>query len=133
MAWTYDGNEYSTPFVIDGTAVATPAVGGLVITDEPIWSSNTGRGSTGKMAGDIVAWKTTIEVTWPPLTFSQAHTLRDAIKNAGEFFDIYYTNFTTTNELVKKTVYASNIPRQLYSLTNKNRKYVGIVVTFVEQ
>lgn len=133
MAWTYNNHEYATPFVIDGTAVATPAVGGIQISDEPIWSSNTGRTSTGKMAGDIIGWKTTIEVSWPPLSFDQAHTIRDAIKNAGEFFDIYYPNWTTGNTLVSKTVYASNIPRQLYSLTDKNRKYFGITVTFVEQ
>ena len=76
--------------VINGIPVATPKHSGVVITEEPIWASNTGRSSTGKMIGDIIAWKTTIAVSWPPLDFDAAKEIRDAIMNAGSFFKIKY-------------------------------------------
>ena len=118
--------------IINGILVATPKQGGITVTDEPIWAPNTGRSSTGKMIGDIVAWKTTVAVSWPPLSFSQAAEIRDAIKNAGPFFDIEYYDLSTEKR-VTKTVYASSIPRTLYSLVDRYQKYKDITITFVEQ
>lgn len=118
--------------IINGITVATPKQGGVVITDEPVWASNTGRSSTGKMIGDVVAWKTTIAVTWPPLSFANAKKIRDAIKNAGTFFTIKYYDFSAS-AMVEKTVYAGNIPRTLYSLAAGYQKHTDITVTFVEQ
>lgn len=118
--------------IINGVTVAMPKTGGVVITDEPIWASNTGRSSTGKMIGDVVAWKTTIAVTWPPLSFAEAKKIRDAIKNAGAFFKIKYHDFSA-DSMVEKTVYASNIPRALYSLAAGYRRHTDITITFVEQ
>lgn len=117
---------------INNSTVATPKAGGVVVTDEPIWSSNTGRSTTGKMIGDVIAWKTTVEVSWPPLSFSEAKTLRDAIKNAGPFFEIQYFDFSSSS-MITKTVYASNIPRTLYSLSSKYQRYNNITVKFIEQ
>ena len=114
-----------------------PARGGITVTDEPIWASNTGRNTKGKMIGDIVAWKTTIEVTWPPLTYSQARTIRNAIRGAGEFFSIKYPDIeegqTVATMETTKTVYCANIPRALYSLSPKYPRYDGITIQFVEQ
>lgn len=118
--------------VINGITVATPSHNGVVITDEPIWSSNTGRSSTGKMIGDIIAWKTTIAVSWPPLSFSAAEKIRDAVINAGPFFKIKYYDFKT-DRMQEKTVYAGNIPRTLYSLAAGQQKYTDITITFIEQ
>ena len=99
------------------------------------------------MIGDIVAWKTTIEVSWPPLTYAHAKTLRDAIRNAGEFFTITYKDIasgnTVTNMTTTKTVYAGNVPRVLRSIASvpstqpgeaaSLQRYDGITVTFIEQ
>jgi len=118
--------------VINKIRVKEPKQGGLTVTDEPIWASNTGRSSTGKMIGDIVAWKTTISASWPPLSFLEAKTIRDAVIEAGPFFDIEYYDFSSAST-VKKTVYAASIPRTLYSLADKCQKYKDITITFVEQ
>lgn len=123
---------------INEITVATPKHGGVVITDEPIWASNTGRSATGKMIGDIIAWKTTIAVTWPPLSFKDTETIRNAIMNAEPFFKIQYYDFNTdpnTKEPViqEKIVYASNIPRTMYSLAKGYRKQTDVTITFVEQ
>ena len=130
-------SKISDVFKIGGTNMPEPKYGGIVVTDEPIWAANTGRSSTGKMIGDIVAWKTTIEVSWPPLTYAHAKTLRDAIRNAGEFFTITYKDVASGNTVsgmtTTKTVYAGNVPRILRSLASDIQRYDGITVTFIEQ
>ena len=114
------------------TWLPTPAKNGVAVTDEPIWASNTGRGSDGKMIGDIVSWKVTIEVGWPPLSFAEAKSIRDAIKGAGPFFDITYYD-VRTDSMAEKTVYCGNIPRVLYSLAAGHMRYSGVAIKFVEQ
>lgn len=118
--------------VINGIRVREPKQGGLTVTDEPIWASNTGRSSTGKMIGDIVAWKTTITASWPPLSFNEAKAIRDAVIEAGPFFNIKYYDFSSM-AVVEKTVYAASIPRTLYSLADKHQRYTDVTITFVEQ
>ena len=117
---------------IGTTTVHEPAFGGVSITDEPIWGSNTGRASDGKMVGDIVAWKKTVTVTWPPLSFSDSQTLRNAIVNAGAFFKLTYNDFSSS-QTVETTVYCGNIPRAIYSLAQGLQRHTGVTIKFVEQ
>lgn len=112
------------------TTLPEPAKEGITITDEPIWAGNTGRNCNGKMIGDIVAWKTTVNVKWASLSFANAKTIRDKIVGAGPFFKIKYYDFSTST-LTEKTVYCSNIPRLMYSLAKP--KFLGVEVTFIEQ
>ena len=117
------------------TQVHEPCLGGLTITDEPIWAPNTGRGSDGTMIGDIVAWKTTVAVTWPPLSFADSQAIRNAIGSA-PFFKIAYNDYDATqnnNSLVVKTVYCGNIPRTIASLNSAYQRHEGIQITFIEQ
>lgn len=124
--------------VINGVTVANPKVGGVSVTDEPIWSSNTGRASNGDMAGDIVAWKTTIDITWPPLSYSEMKKIRDAIRSGGKNFSITYPDIEAginTNGTLKtqtKTVYVGNIPRVLYSTSVVYKAYSDMTIQFVE-
>ena len=131
-------------FKINNTTVAEPAVNGVVVTDETIWASNTGRNTKGKMIGDIIARKTHVEVTWPTLSYSAAKTIKDAIESGGEFFEIQYPDIDAgiqgqndsnpgALKTTTKTVYAGSVPRTLYSLTPKNRRYSGIVIEFIER
>ena len=109
---------------------------GITITDEPIWAGNTGRGSDGLMVGDIVTWKTTVQVEWPALSFSDSQTITNALKNAGAFFMIRYNDFNATQSasaLTTKTVYCSNIPKTIYSLAQAMQYHTGVTVTFIEQ
>ena len=118
--------------IINGTTVKTPKQGGITITDEPIWSSKTGRGTSGKMLGEIVAWKTTIAVTWGPLTFSESKKIRNAIKAGGSFFTIKYYDDDAA-EMVAKTVYVGNMPRTVYSLAASYRWHTDVTIQFIEQ
>ena len=117
---------------INNIKVATPKQGGVVITDEPIWASNTGRSATGKMIGDIVTWKTTVNVTWPPLSLSESKKIVEAIKNAGSYFKIKYRDFSS-KEMVEKTVYVSDLPRTVYSLAKGYEKHTDLSATFIER
>lgn len=119
-------------FRINGVTVHEPAKEGVAITDEPIWASNTGRAASGLMTGDFIGWKTTVEVTWPPLKYADALLIRDTIKNAGPFFTVEYNDGSSSTS-VSKTVYASNVPRSLYSLVPGHQWYSGVTVTFIEQ
>ena len=112
------------------TTLPEPMKEGISITDEPIWAANTGRNVNGKMIGDIVNWKTTVHVKWPALSFSDAKTIRDKITAAGPFFKIKYYDFSSSTA-TEKTVYCSNVPRTMYSLTKKY--HLGVEVTFIEQ
>lgn len=121
-------------FYINGTLVHEPKQGGVMITDEPVWSSETGRAQDGTMTGKIQAWKTTIAITWPPLSFADAKKIVDAIKGAGSFFTLKYNDvYAGGGTEQQKTVYASNVPRALYSLAAGKKLATDITVTFVEQ
>ena len=50
--------------ILTANGVALPAPTVIKIDNEIIWSSNTGRTSSGTMAGDVVAEKKTITIEW---------------------------------------------------------------------
>lgn len=134
-------------FYINGTQVHEPRQGGITITDEPIWGSNAGRDQNGNMGGDFLGFKTTIAVTFPPMSFNAAKTIKNAIMagmnsstNEKGFFKIKYPDFPldsnghySASTLEEKTVYAGNIPRTLYSLAQGRRLDTDITITFVEK
>ena len=120
---------------INGVSVPDPARGGVQITDEPIWSENTGRDvNSGKMLGDIVAWKKTVQITWPPLTFSEVSQILNAIKVTGKnpFYAIKYYD-TSTSSFTTITVYSGNLQRTIESISRAYKKQSGVTVTFIEQ
>ena len=121
------------PLYINGTQVREPAKGGVVITDEPVWSENTGRDvNSGQMLGDIVAWKKTVAVSFPPLTFAQANTIINAIKSGGAFFNIKY-NDESADTLKTLNVYSGNVSRTIESISSAYKRQSGCTVTFIER
>lgn len=119
-------------FKIGTAQVAEPAKEGITITEEPVWAPNTGRTVSGYMTGDIVAWKRTVAVTWPPLSFEETKAIVNAIKNAGSFFVISWTsdNGGTASMM---SCYTSSIPRTIYSLAEGFKRHTGVTITFIER
>lgn len=68
-------------------------------SNEIIWSSNTGRSTeSGKMIGDVIANKKTVDIEWGILTEAQFRTIADALPSG--FFSFTFreggTNLTIT-------------------------------------
>lgn len=64
---------------------------------EQIWSSNTGRNTSGEMKGEVVAVKRTFDVQWGVLTSSEYSTIESNLKSGfqqlkicGDVFDVYH-------------------------------------------
>lgn len=60
--------------------VELPSPVSISIGSEIIWSSNTGRISTGKMIGDIIAEKETLSITWEFLAKGDYDRIKDSLK-----------------------------------------------------
>lgn len=110
----------------------TPALEGMTITSEKIWSANTGRSTSGKMLGTVVAVKTTISITWPPLTFAQAALIEAAVSDKDHpFVPVKYTDMTGTT--VTKTMYFGTPSYTVYSWADGLQLVTGVTVDGIEQ
>lgn len=119
--------------LINGTAVAEPANGGVQITEEPVWDEKTTRDvNTGSMIGDIVAWKKTVAITWPPLTFAQVNTIMSAIGVGAKrsFFSLKYAEIGLDPAI---TVYSGNLEHLIQSVSSAYKRQTGVTVTFIER
>ncbi len=101
-----------------------PAFRGVTESIEKIWSSNTGRVSTGKMTGDLVAIKKKLVIKYPPLTDTERQKLENAVADA--FFSVTYKGR-------KYTMYADSPVLNLYSMAAGLPRYEGASLTLVEQ
>lgn len=67
---------------IDGVKMPPPALNGVEISYEPLWSANSGRmGSTGNFNGTLIAMKTTVKMKWAVIPFADAAKLKNAVVN----------------------------------------------------
>lgn len=80
--------------------MATITVGGVALPeptqlnsgDEIIWSSNAGRSpETGRMLGDVITQKKTLEIKWEYITESEAALIKSRL--AAGFFPITFRDF----------------------------------------
>lgn len=117
---------------IDGKKMPTPALEGVTISREKIWSSNTGRTASGKMTGTVVAIKTTIKIKWPPLTMAQAATIDGAVSQSSDpFVPVKYTD--ATGDTVTKTMYFGTPTYTQYSWLDGKRYIMDVSVDGIEQ
>lgn len=121
-----------TDLKINGVVMPTPALEGLTISTEKIWSSDTGRTSSGKMVGTIVAVKTTINITWPVLTMEQVAVIEAAVSDQdAPFVPIQYTDMT--GRTVTKTVYFGTPTYTVYSWADGLQYVEDVEVEGIEQ
>lgn len=116
---------------INGVSVPLPAKDGVTITHEKVWSSGSGRTSTGNMAGTIVAIKRKIALKWPPLTTTQAAAIDRAVNTKTEFFSVHYT--TETGAEGSGTFYAGTPTFTQYSYAKGKRYLTGVSVNLIER
>ncbi len=117
---------------LDGKQMPEPALKGITVTKEKIWSKNAGRSSTGLFIGDIVAHKYKIQITWPPLTQAQTALIDEVISKAS-FEAKFIDPASTTGEFVTRIVYAGTPTYPVYSYANGLPRYVGVGVNLIER
>ena len=117
---------------INSKKMPTPALGGVVISREKIWSANTGRTAAGKMVGTVVAVKTTIKIKWPPLTPDQVAVIESAVSDGDNpFVPVKFTD--ATGVTVTKTMYFGTPTYTVYSWANGRQYLRDVSVTGIEQ
>ena len=116
---------------INGVKMPTPALNGVTISREKIWSANTGRTASGKMAGTIIARKTTLKIKWPTLTMAEAATIEGAVSSGTEFFPVRFTDAGGTTRTL--TMYAGTPSYTQYSWANGVQYVVDVAVDLIEQ
>ncbi len=115
---------------INNVLMPAPAHQGVTISREPIWSPDTGRTASGKMVGSIAARKTTLKIKWPPLTMSQAATIKGAIE-AADFFPVAFTDMTNTRRSL--TMYAGPASFTQYSWVDGMQYVLDASVDLIER
>lgn len=70
----------------NGKRIPLPAPVTISAGDEILWSSNTGRASTGKMIGDVIAQKETLSIKWQYVTAVDKNVIKTALSTG--FFPI---------------------------------------------
>ena len=95
-------------------------------------SSNTGRTTSGKMVGTVVAVKTTLKIKWPILTPAQVATIEGAVSDPDNpFVPVKYTD--ATGSTVTKTMYFGTPSYTVYSWANGRQYIKGACVDGIEQ
>lgn len=98
--------------------------------DEIIWSSNAGRSAeSGKMLGDVVASKKTLEVKWAWLTEAQVATIKNSLVNG--FFPI---TFRDNGATVTITVYRGTLQKEAAGYIGDGTYYYkSVSVSLIQQ
>ena len=69
----------SRSILADSNGNELPAPVTMMVGDEIIWSSKTGRSASGKMVGAVIAEKKTVSITWGILTESEFNQIKAKI------------------------------------------------------
>ena len=121
-----------TNLTINGVAMPDPALEGVTITTEKVWSANTGRTASGKMVGSVIAKKTTIKIKWPVLTPEQVSKIEAAVSDAEHpFVPVQYTDMCGNR--VTRIVYFGTPTYTVYSWANGLRLIKDTTVDGIEQ
>lgn len=117
---------------VDGVQLPTPALDGLTITTNKIWSANTGRlENTGEMAGTIVAIKRKIEIKWPELSMEKVKIIEGAVSSTTPFHELQYTDMTGTAHTI--TVYFGDPTYTIYAYSPGVQRVREVTVSAIEK
>lgn len=114
--------------VIKAGSTTLPSPDSITVSDEIIWSANTGRSSTGEMIGDVIAEKKTFTINWGILTKAQRNTIRNNLPSGFHSFSIIEDGTTTTIDY-----YRSNIQYEILGTFGGVTYYKGMHVSIIQQ
>lgn len=116
---------------INGYGIPVPDKEGFKRTKNKLWSSNTGRSAGGKMVGDIIAIKYTLEFSWSELTASDVALLESAV-GTDAFFPVEFPEEGTGNKL-EKMFYAADMTYDTKQYVNGEEVYCNVALQVIEQ
>jgi len=114
---------------INNIEIATPSEFSVTVSDLDNGES-TVRTADGTLNRDRIAVKRQIDITWPPLKWSDTSTLLQAM--SGVFFEVYYPD-PMTGQYVTKTFYAGNRPAPVAIVKDSEIYWGGLKVTLIER
>lgn len=117
--------------LINGIRLPTMKKEGLTISNEKIWSKDTGRAANAEMVGHVVAVKRTLKCQWPPLTRAEV-ALIDSLVTGNAFFSVEYSD-PGTNTRKTITAYAGTPTYPVYSYVDGVKTYQGVAVDLIEK
>ena len=117
---------------VDGVQLPTPALEGVTITTNKMWSANTGRlENSGEMAGTIVALKRKLDIKWPELSMEKAKIIEDAVSSMMPFHTLKYTDMTgKTNEI---SVYFGDPSYTVYAYSPGVQRIKDAAISAIEK
>lgn len=116
---------------IDGIVMPCPALEGITISREKLWSDNTGRTTEGRMVGTIISIKTKISIRWPTLSTADAAKIEAVVSSTAAFHTITLTEMDGSEHT--HTVYFSSPSYGIYSWREGMQWVTGISVDAIEQ
>ena len=116
---------------INGSSISVPDENGFKRTKNKIWSSNTGRSASGKMLGDIVAVKYTLDFAWSKLTAQEVKNLETAVGTAA-FFPVVFPE-EGTGKTLTKNFYAADMTYGTKKYENGTEIYSDVSLQIIEQ
>lgn len=114
---------------IEANGVLLPSPTAVTVSDELIWTADTGRTQSGRMAGGIVAEKKTVNVKWDFVTAPEMKKIKKNLP--GGFFKIKFVDGGEDKTLV---VYRGTIGREsMGGVGDGIDRYRNISVDLVER
>lgn len=109
--------------------VALPAPVKISVSDEILWSSNTGRSTdSGKMIGDVIAEKKTIDIEWGILTAAEMKTISKNLKSG-----FYPVSFYDNGEMLSITSYRGTLKKEYLGYIGGTHYYKNASVSIIQQ
>ena len=114
---------------INNINVAAPSEFSVTVLDLDNGESSV-RTADGTLSRDRIAVKRQLDITWPPLKWSDTSTLLQAM--SGVFFEVYYPD-PMTGQYATKTFYAGNRPAPVAIVKDSEIYWGGLKVTLIER
>ncbi len=116
--------------IINGYTPPATDKQGYVVTENKIWSKNTGRTASGLMVGDIVAKKYSLALTWSELESETVSKIVSAISEKA-FFDATFINHK--GETLTRTFYSDDPAYTHKRYKDGKLLYSSFTVTLTEK
>lgn len=100
----------------------------MTVSDEIIWSANTGRTASGLMLGDVVAEKSTVVLRWGVLTAAELTAIRTGLTTG-----FYPVTIRVDDIAVTMNYYRGTLSSELLGTFGGVTYYNNVQTTIIQQ